>query len=112
MKVGISEMAILIRKKMKLGGIALFPFIIINSEVNSERQLVLLNHERIHIRQQLELLIVPFYILYLLNYLVNRFRFDSHQEAYRNIIFEREAFKKEKDSVYLSERKMWNFLNY
>lgn len=97
---------------MKLGGIALFPFIIINSGLTAQRQMVLLNHERIHIRQQLELLVVPFYILYLTNYLINRIRYTSHQEAYRNIIFEREAFSKESDPKYLSERKIWQFLKF
>ncbi len=97
---------------MKLGGLALFPFIIINSGLTTQRQKVLLNHERIHIRQQLELLVVPFYILYLANYLINRIRYTSHQEAYRNIIFEREAFSKESDPDYLSGRKIWMFLKF
>lgn len=99
-------------KRMKLGGIAMFPFIIINSNLSIERQSVLTNHELIHIRQQIELLVIPFYILYLANYLMNRFKYKTHQEAYRNIIFEREAFKEEEDFNYLSGRVMWNFLKY
>ena len=75
--------------KLKIGGIALFPFILINSKLSSERQRTLVNHERIHIRQQIELLVIPFYVWYLINYLVNRFKYNSHDKAYRNIIFER-----------------------
>lgn len=99
-------------KKIKLGGIALFPFIILNARLSDERQKVLINHERIHIRQQIELLVLPFYILYSINYLINRVKYGSHDKAYRNIIFEREAFAQESNPNYLSNRKMWMFLNY
>ena len=98
--------------KLKIGGIALFPFIIINSGLSLERQRVLINHERIHIRQQIELLIIPFYVFYLLNYLINRVKYNSHDLAYRNIIFEKEAFKQESNFEYLSSRKLWQFLKY
>ena len=99
-------------KKLNLGGIALFPFVIINSKLSTERQKVMINHERIHIRQQIELLIFPFYILYLFNYLLNRFKYSTHEEAYRNIVFEKEAFSKERDFDYLSKRPLWNFLEF
>lgn len=104
------KMWIIKSKKLNLGGIALYPFIIINSKLSSERQKVLINHECIHIRQQIELLVIPFYILYLSNYLINRFRYNTHLEAYRNIIFEKEAFNEESNFDYLSTRTFWNFL--
>ena len=49
-------MLIIKTKRINLGGIALFPVIIINSKLSSERQKVLINHELIHIRQQIEFL--------------------------------------------------------
>jgi len=103
-------MLIIKTKRINLGGIALFPVIIINSKLSSERQKVLINHEFIHIRQQIELLVLPFYIIYLFNYLVNRFKYKTHDEAYRNIIFEKEAFSQESNFEYLSKRSLWNFL--
>ncbi len=71
-----------------------------------------MNHERIHHRQQLELLILPFYILYLLNYIRNRFIFPDHHTAYLNIIFEREAYANDMNLEYLKERKRFAFRFY
>jgi uncharacterized membrane protein YiaA len=105
-------MLIIRTKRINLGGIALFPVIIINSKLTEERQKILINHELIHIRQQVELMVIPFYIVYLFNYLLNRFKYKTHNEAYRNIIFEREAFKEELNFEYLSTRPFWNFLKY
>ncbi|RZK84416.1 MAG: hypothetical protein EOO98_16755, partial [Pedobacter sp.] len=61
---------ILIVKKLPAAGMAVFPFILLKSErFKSDTEII--NHEKIHLRQQLELLILPFYILYLINYLFN-----------------------------------------
>ena len=73
----------------------------------------LLNHERIHTAQQRELLFLPFYILYLLEwlYLLFRYRFDSYR-AYRAISFEREAYLHEHNLAYLQTRhpfSQWKF---
>jgi hypothetical protein len=62
---------------------------------------VLINHERIHLRQQAELLVIPFYLLYLLNYLFNLLIYRSHHKAYIQIVFEREAYANEADTGYL-----------
>ena len=48
----------------------------------------LLNHERIHTRQMLELLVVGFYLWYLVEWLI---RLLMPGNAYLNISFEREA---------------------
>ena len=109
----INEEKVIIKtKKLTIGGIALFPFIILNSKLSLERQETLINHEKIHLRQQLELLVLPFYILYLANYLINLFIYKNHQKAYRNIIFEKEAFENEKRNDYLKSRKIWAFINF
>ncbi len=109
----INEEKVIIKtKKLSIGGIALFPFIILNSKLSLERQETLINHEKIHLRQQLELLVLPFYILYLANYLINLFIYKNHQKAYRNIIFEKEAFENEKRNDYLKSRKIWAFINF
>ena len=85
---------------------ALYPFLIIKKKEYIDNKL-LLNHEHIHFAQQKELLFLGFYILYLLNYLINLFRYFNHDKAYRNIVFEREAFMNEKDFNYLKQRKMF-----
>ena len=67
----------------------------------------LLNHERIHTRQMLEMAILPFYIAYVLEWLV---RLPMRGNAYRNISFEREAFHHECDPDYLSHRRPYAWL--
>ena len=48
-------------------GLTLFPFVFVKSKKDLQ-DLVFLNHEKIHFRQQIELLIVPFYVLYLMEF--------------------------------------------
>ena len=99
----------LISKKYR--GFTFYPFIIIRNDFDKTDR-VLINHEKIHIRQQLELLILPFYIWYFLDFLIKIIRYKDSNKAYRNIIFEREAYAKEKDLDYLKSRSFWKFLKY
>ncbi len=92
-------------------GISLFPFIIF-SDKNSKHNLVLLNHEKIHIKQQLEMLVIPFYIWYGIEFLVRFFQYKNWTLAYKNISFEREAYANEKDLNYLKKRSFWKFYNF
>ncbi len=98
--------------KLHVGGIALYPVIFIKKGLDPKRFDVLLNHEKIHLKQQIELLIVPFYLIYLAHYLVLLIRYKNHNKAYRNIIFEKEAFQNENDFDYLKKRKFWSFFKF
>lgn len=89
---------------------AVFPFIFIKKKtILSE---VILNHEQIHLRQQLEMLIIPFYALYLIEYLVRFIQLRSHDRAYRSISFEREAYANDRNLDYLKNRKFWAWSQY
>ena len=102
---------VVVCKFLNVSGMALFPFVLIKrSSLKEDKRL--LNHEHIHLRQQIELLWFPFMILYLGNYLVNRFRYPTHREAYLNIIFEREAFAMDHQADYLKRRKMFAFVKF
>ncbi len=90
---------------------ALFPFILVK-EASFRHDEVLIRHERIHLRQEVELLVIPFYVLYLFNYGVNLIRFKDHNKAYRQIIFEREAYTNEAIPGYLKKRKLWAWVKY
>lgn len=92
-------------------GIALFPFVFVKHAYLKLNK-VFVNHERIHLKQQLELLIFPFFIWYGLEFLVRYVKHRNWQEAYRNIAFEREAYQNEHDLEYLKKRRLWNFLKY
>jgi len=97
--------------KLHVNGMALFPFVLIRKRELNENK-IFINHERIHLRQQIEMLILPFYFFYLLNYCINRFKYKNHDQAYRNICFEREAYKNESNLSYLSLRKLYSWLKY
>lgn len=92
-------------------GIAIFPFVIVRKR-EFKTNFVFINHERIHLRQQLELLIIPFFVLYGLEYLIRLIQFQSKTLAYRNISFEREAYTNEKDLNYLKSRSFWAFIKF
>jgi len=98
-------------KNMKISGITLFPFIFVQRKEDSKNK-ILINHETIHIRQQLELLVVPFYIWYLSEYYLKYLKYRNPQLAYRNISFEREAYANDQNLDYLKKRKFWSFINY
>lgn len=87
--------------RMNVRAITIFPFIIVSK--SSRVDPVLINHEKIHLRQQLEMLILPFYICYLIAFF---------RKGYLNISFEREAFLHERDLHYLATRKPYSFRRY
>ncbi|WP_421941890.1 hypothetical protein [Pedobacter sp.] len=100
---------VFIIKKLPAAGMAIFPFILLKSaRFKNDKEII--NHEKIHLRQQLELLIVPFYILYFLLYLINLIRYKKHYLAYKNIAFEREAYRHEHNLNYLKQRNWYAWL--
>jgi len=92
-------------------GLTFFPFVFL---MNKEDVLdkVFVNHEKIHLRQQLELLVFPFYVWYGIEFLIRWIITKDKNVAYRNISFEKEAYTNEKDLNYLKSRSFWKFLNY
>lgn len=100
----ISKKAINFFERILGGGInaiAFYPFIFIAPGVKITDELI--NHEKIHLKQQLELLIIPFYIWYLIA---------LYRVGYNNICFEREAYANENNLNYRKSRKLFSFLKY
>ncbi|MCF0201945.1 MAG: hypothetical protein HUK08_01135 [Bacteroidaceae bacterium] len=67
----------------------------------------MINHESIHSAQIKELFYLPFYAIYLAEWMF-RFFFTKHRfskNAYLNMSFEREAFAHETQRNYLKKRK-------
>lgn len=95
----------------KADAITIFPFIFLR-KTNLKFDNTLLNHERIHIVQAFELLVVPFYVWYLLEFFIRYIVYRNFDKAYRNISFEREAYSKQADNYYLKNRKVWSFWKY
>jgi len=92
-------------------GIAIFPFMFLKKKYMKEN-VFLINHEKIHLRQQIELLVIPFFVIYIIEFLIRLIQYRDWNIAYMNISFEREAYDKEKDLDYLKSRSFWYFLKY
>lgn len=71
-----------------------------------------INHERIHTAQERELLFIPFYIIYLLEWLVRCIQYRNSDKAYYNISFEREAYTHGNDLTYLKNRKLYSWVKF
>ena len=98
----------------KVGGISLFPIVILREryktvELNRGLQRMI-THETIHFQQQLEMLVIPFYVIYILEYVIKALYYFNIEKAYRNISFEREAYQYELDKNYLERRKRYNWV--
>ena len=92
-------------------GLTIFPFVFVKQRLDKANA-VFVNHERIHLRQQLEMLIIPFFIWYFLEFCLRWIQYKKFDLGYRNISFEREAYAREKDLDYLKQRSFWDFLKY
>ena len=91
--------------------LTIYPFVILR-DVKDAEDSVLINHEKIHLRQQVELLWVFFFVWYGLEFLVHWMRLRNKYAAYRAISFEQEAYENEKDLDYLKQRSFWNFIRF
>ncbi len=92
-------------------GLSLWPFIILKDD-HLKEDTVLINHERIHLRQQLELLLLPFYVLYVSEWLIRTLVYFDSYKAYQNISFEREAYYNENNTEYIRDRRPFSFIKY
>ena len=69
-----------------------------------------INHESIHTAQMKELFYIGFYLIYVFEYIYKFIKYRYSEKAYRNISFEKEAYKFEGCLSYLKERErfaMW-----
>jgi hypothetical protein len=89
---------VIIRKCPKhLKGLAIAPFIMItNKQLGRLERLMLIRHEKEHIRQQRKYSPVLFLIIYCTEYLIYRAKGMDHFQAYWNISFEKQAREAER----------------
>lgn len=98
-----------------ISGISLFPFIILKEKFRDNKDEFwigankrTINHETIHFWQTLELGIVFFYILYVLEFAIKTLFYGS--KAYRNLSFEREAFDNDENLDYIKTRRPYSWV--
>lgn len=85
-----------------------WPFIFVRKGYALSENVLL--HEQIHGRQQLEMLVVPFFLWYFVEWLCRR-AFGSGN-AYFNISFEQESYDNEFTPDYLEHRRLWAWTKY
>lgn len=93
------------------GAINLFGIIIVRKDYGI-LDAVDRNHERIHTRQMLEMLVIPFYLSYVIEWLIRYIQYRDRLVAYENISFEREAYTNMYNETYLMKRKLFAFIHY
>jgi len=97
-------------------GMTIFPFILLKKSyvdrISKETLDKTINHESIHLKQQSELLCIPFYIWYFTEFCIRAILIGNTDAAYRRICFEQEAYANEHNLEYLKNRKFWSFLAY
>ena len=92
--------------------ITLWPFIFVRKDEEKYYTDVVARHENIHGAQQKEILIVLFYVWYLVEWLVKWAYYRNSMTAYKNISFEREAYRHQNDAAYLDIRKHYAWTKY
>lgn len=97
--------------RLPANAMALYPMMLFKTSAFKQNALII-HHEKIHFRQQQELLIILFYPLYFLNYLINLIKYKNHFQAYLHICFEKEAYANEGNANYLNHRKRFSWLSY
>lgn len=71
-----------------------------------------IRHEKIHIRQQKEMLVIFFLLWYGIEWLLRLIQYRNRMTAYKNISFEREAYDNMSNIGYLYTRKAYSFIKY
>ncbi len=109
----ISETMIIVKNKIIPFGsyttINLFGILFTKSDYLSP---MTINHERIHTKQMLELLIVGYYLWYIIEYIIVRFCHRKQNNAYHDISFEEEAHNNDTNLHYLDNRKHFAWWKY
>jgi hypothetical protein len=93
---------------IQLNAISFGPFVFCKRKATTRVR----QHETIHYRQQLELLFVLQWVLYLTFWLWGYLLYKNGRLAYYNNPFEVEAYNNEYIKGYLDNRKLFSWLNY
>lgn len=85
-------------KILRVNGIVLYPFVFLAPK-NPDPYLI--NHESIHWDQIKRVGVLNFYYTYLKEYVSSRKQGMNHDQAYRAISFEKEAYENDQNLAYL-----------
>lgn len=96
----------------RYAAMCLVPFLLVAPGVDLTTDAVTLNHEKIHARQQIEMVWLFFFLWYFLEYLVRFILYRSHVRAYLNLSHEREAYAHAADLGYLETRRPFAWFRF
>ena len=85
--------------------ICLFGFVLSVRPLSATEQ----NHELIHAAQQKELLYIPFFIWYGIEWVLLFLKYRNWEKAYFHIRFEEEAYQHQSDLEYLKHRRHYRY---
>lgn len=102
-----------IKALRKLGILAttIYPFVFVANTRRFLAEPMNIFHEQVHARQQIEMLIVPFYVWYIIEFAIRACRV-GWSRAYYRISFEQEAFANEHDPGYAKNRKLFGWVKF
>lgn len=90
--------------------INLFGTLFVRNEYKGKVDDIIINHENIHTEQMKEVGYLQFYILYLVEWIMNLI--NKKENAYRSISFEQEAYNNEKNLDYIKTRQKFSWKKY
>lgn len=94
---------------MNVIAVTLFFWVFVRPEYMDQK--VTINHERIHVAQYKETLLIGFFLFYSYDFIKNILKGMSWDQAYRNIRMEKEAYQKQYSMDYLRHRKLFSWWN-
>ena len=93
----------------KFMAINLFGVLFVRNDLERPIGALTINHEATHSEQYKELYWIGFLPLYLIEWFVKLLIYGNSRKAYRNISFEREAYKFQNDLNYIEKRKKFSW---
>jgi len=90
--------------------ITLAPFGIYFKNEKNIKFTYIVNREKIHWRQQMEMFIIPYYVWYMIEYLIKVIIYGEY--AHASISFEREAYKYNTNPMYYINRKRYAWIQF
>jgi hypothetical protein len=96
----------------KFPALCIWPFVLIRPSGNIPDMQLIIRHENIHARQQLEMAWILFFVWYILEFAIRLIVIRNYMKAYNYISFEREAHLNDHDPGYIRKRKPYAWISY
>lgn len=94
---------------MNITAVTLFFWIFIRPEYADNS--VIIRHEKIHVEQYKETLLLGFFLFYFYDFVKNMIKERSWSVSYRNIRLEKEAYQYQNSEGYIKRRKKFSWWN-